>query len=60
MKYVFRKKYLPHNSDYVVFFIFSSAKAPISAPVRGTFPKYHTMFVKGFCEIFLKNFSTPQ
>ena len=43
----------PHNIDYVVF-LFIDVKVLIFEFVYGVFHRFHTMFVKGFCEIFLK------
>ena len=44
---------IPHNFDYVVF-LFIVVIVLIFEFVYGVFHLFHTMFVKGFCEIFLK------
>lgn len=48
-----------HNFDYVVF-LFIAVIVPISEFGDDGHRLFHTMFVKGFCEIFSKKFLTPQ
>ena len=47
---------MPHNADYVVFFIHSSLQVQACAFAVGGVLHFHTMFVKGFCEISSKKF----
>ena len=57
--YVEKHIHLPHNSDYV-FFLFNTLIIRAFVTAVCVYPHFHTMFVKGFCEIFSKKFSTPQ